>query len=127
MIFSKTKVYNRIKEILTKRFAAESILVTKHSIMVDSQYFLGDKCGYALIIYRNPKEGLLYPHHLAYDRVNKRIDVYRKDNHRAWLLDQYECVKYPSVKQINKICDRVLADIKRAKEQLKLISISQDF
>jgi hypothetical protein len=127
MTFKETKVYNRISEILKKRFPAESILGANHSIMVDSGYFLGDKCGYALILYRDSKEGLLYPHHLSYDPQNKRIDVYRKDNHRAWLLSQYEHIKYPSIEQINKVCDRVLSDIKRAKEQLKLISISKDF
>ena len=127
MTFKESKVYNRIYEILKKRFPAESIFGSNHSIMIDSGYFLGEKFGYALILYRDSKEGLLYPHHLSYDPRNKRIDVYRKDNNRAWLLSQYEHIKYPSVEQINKVCDRVLSDIKRAKEQLKLISLNKDF
>jgi hypothetical protein len=117
--------FNEIKEILTKKFSSKALFISNSSIMVKSEYFFGDKCGYALLVYR--KEELRYPHHLAYDPLNKRIDVYRKDDHRVWLLDQYEQIKYPSVEQINKVCDRVLSEIKRAKEQLKLISISQDF
>jgi hypothetical protein len=114
--------HNSIKKVILSQFNKEAILEWKNNVIVEGQYFFGDRSCWQYIrligntLYYAPSLGL----------YNGCV-VPRLNNKPEDILTQYEYINQPSKKTIIQICDYIKTEIKRMKIKLKLDHIKEDF
>lgn len=126
------KNYYRVKEALYSHFPKEAIIdhPSNYTIYLHAQYYFKYEGQAVLILYN--KDGLLYPHHLAY--VNNLlpyeytgIACMDKDNKLIARYEYYQMNLSPTPKDIEDICCFISHEIIRMKEFIKLNKIKEDF
>ena len=114
--------HNSMKKVILSQFNKEAISEWENNVIVDGQYFFGDRSCWQYI--RLIGNTLYYAPSLG---IYKGYIVPRSNNKTADTITQYEHRHQPSKKTIIQICDYIKLEIKRMKMKLKLDLIKEDF
>ena len=127
---SHKDIYNRVKSVLLERFPKEALYINdaQETIFLDGMHYFDYRCRCVLILSDNfYGRDFVYVPKLKYYLCEDRVETYQSNGKPATNLTQYDTIKYPTIEQINKICDDIIFEIKKIKYEIALSKIKEDF
>lgn len=124
------EIYDRVKSVLLERFPIQALYIndSQETIFLNGMVCFDYKCHYVLIITDNfYGSGVLSAPIIKYNPCDDRVEIYQNNGEHAYQLTQYDSLQNPTIEQINKVCDDIIYQIKKVKNEMALSKIKEDF
>ena len=124
------EIFNRVKSVLLERFPIQALYIndSQETIFLNGMCCFDYKCKCVLIITDNYFNcDVIYAPKLKYNPCEDIVEIYQSNGELATQLTQYDTIKNPTIEQINKVCDNIIYQIKKVKNEMALSKIKEDF